>query len=251
MLSDDAGLRLKALFLQRGFEYQIAAKQYLGWHEQQQWQVRFLVRQGLKPGHTFLDIGCGWLRLAYALLPYLEPGRYFGLESEQVHLDIGQALFEPAHWQMKPTLLCARDFSFEKFETRFDVAFCHAVFTHLSHQQIRACVTKLKSVMKPDGVFFCTFYLAGRDAERPAVYRRGSGEDLVFTSSQVTLGFLRRLCRELALPMRSLGTQGHPTGHHVVEIRFDPQARRGAGLAHRAKGTARRLRLAAEMLLHG
>lgn len=117
MVYSDASLRIKELFLKYGFECHIATKKYAGWHSHQDWQVEFLLRNGLKPTHNFLDIGCGWLRLAYGLLPYLEPGRYFGIDSSKVHLQIGREMLQPTHWDARPTLLCDEAFSFERFQT--------------------------------------------------------------------------------------------------------------------------------------
>src|SRR3954451_12572005 len=44
-------------------------------------QKEFLLGQGLQPDHDFLDVGCGALRAGIQLLPYLEPGRYCGMDA--------------------------------------------------------------------------------------------------------------------------------------------------------------------------
>lgn len=48
------------------------------WEEYGDIQRDFLIARGLKPHHWFLDFGCGTGRLARKLVPYLDPGNYFG-----------------------------------------------------------------------------------------------------------------------------------------------------------------------------
>jgi hypothetical protein len=43
-------------------------------------QVTLLLVAGLRDTHRLVDIGCGSLRAGRMLLPYLRPGRYFGVE---------------------------------------------------------------------------------------------------------------------------------------------------------------------------
>ena len=46
-------------------------------------QVSLLLCVGLRETHFFLDVGCGSLRGGRMLIPYLRPGRYFGIEPER------------------------------------------------------------------------------------------------------------------------------------------------------------------------
>src|ERR1700724_2187949 len=43
-------------------------------------QFRLLTTLGLREHHSVLDFGCGSLRAGRLLIPYLLPGRYYGLE---------------------------------------------------------------------------------------------------------------------------------------------------------------------------
>ena len=69
MLCDAESLIVRELFEKYGYSHQDTAKVYLFHKTLQDWQVSFLYKAGLKPHHDFLDVGCGWLRLAVALLP--------------------------------------------------------------------------------------------------------------------------------------------------------------------------------------
>ena len=54
------------------------------WDEVDRLQFDFLVRQGLRPQHRLLGVGCGCgcFRGASNSRRYLEPGRYYGLDAD-------------------------------------------------------------------------------------------------------------------------------------------------------------------------
>ena len=54
-----------------------------------------LLTHGLKPQHVVVDYGCGSFRLGKALIQYLEPGHYWGLDVIDEFLESGMALLEP------------------------------------------------------------------------------------------------------------------------------------------------------------
>jgi hypothetical protein len=54
-----------------------------------------LLTHGLKPGHVVVDYGCGSFRLGKALIQYLDPGHYWGLDVIDDFLESGMALLEP------------------------------------------------------------------------------------------------------------------------------------------------------------
>ena len=55
---------------------------------------------GLRQHHSLLDVGCGSLRIGRLLIPYLNRGRYFGVEpnewlvEEGIKRELGEALLE-------------------------------------------------------------------------------------------------------------------------------------------------------------
>lgn len=223
MMCDRESLIVRELFEKYGYSHQDTAKVYLLHKTLQDWQVSFLYKAGLKPHHEFLDVGCGWLRLAVALLPYLEVGRYHGIDATQRNLDIGRELLAEVGVRQPPQLLCDPSFAFDRFTTQFDVVFCHAVLTHLSHDQIARCFENLTKVMKPGGVGFFTFYLADQDSERPQIYRLADGETLEFSSASVSLKYFHALFNRLQLKWEHLKGERHPTGQQVIRVRFNGQ----------------------------
>ncbi|MBI5855739.1 MAG: class I SAM-dependent methyltransferase [Nitrospirae bacterium] len=220
MLCDGESLIVRELFQKYGYSHQDTAKVYLLHKTLQDWQVSFLYKTGLKPHHEFLDVGCGWLRLAVALLPYLEEGRYHGVDATQRNLDIGRELLCRLGVRQQPQLLCNADFPFERFGKQFDVVFCHAVLTHLSHAQIEQCIENLSTVTKPGAMGYFTFYLAERDSERPQIYRLADGETLEFSSAFVSLKYFHSLFKRLDLKWDYLKGERHPTGQQVIRVRF-------------------------------
>jgi ubiquinone/menaquinone biosynthesis C-methylase UbiE len=233
MICTQHSLILRELFERYGYEHQVTAKNYLMHGAYQDWQVSLLMRAGLKPHHDFLDIGCGWLRLGSALLPYLEEGRYHGIDNTETNLAMGREFLKRLGVGQQPILLHDEHFSFERFGKAFDFAMCHAVFTHLSHDQIEECFANLAPVMKPGGLGLFTFYLAGADKERPNHYRMADGRTLEYTSAYVTLSYFDRLFGRLGLRWKHLPNRQHPSGQEIIAVYFDgrpvsPTARPGA-----------------------
>src|ERR1700753_963856 len=52
-------------------------------------QYHFLVANGLRHNHRFLDMACGSLRLGQYLIPFLDEGNYRGIEGEKGLGDAG------------------------------------------------------------------------------------------------------------------------------------------------------------------
>ena len=50
-------------------------------------QFRLLCALGLRARHRLLDFGCGSLRAGRLFIPYLEPGRYHGIEPNRWLID--------------------------------------------------------------------------------------------------------------------------------------------------------------------
>src|SRR6185312_2619231 len=50
------------------------------WDEHRRFQIEMLKRQGLRPEHRFLELGCGPLTVGVPLIQYLEPGHYTGVD---------------------------------------------------------------------------------------------------------------------------------------------------------------------------
>lgn len=131
------------------------------WDEMGKKQLEYLVEQGLRPDHRFLDVGCGSLRGGVHFVRYLEPGHYCGLDIQQRLLDAGRKELSAAGLDPASATLMRDDaFRFGRFEQQFDVALAQSVFTHLPLNTIMRCLAEIERVLRPEGRFYATFFQA-------------------------------------------------------------------------------------------
>jgi SAM-dependent methyltransferase len=104
-------------FLQEAHHNQYGRPWILG-----RYMLDFLVESGLRPEHRLCDFGCGALRLGVWAIPYLETGKYFGIDSHLESLEAAAGYEIPLHGleAKRPRLLWSQDFAFSHFGTEFD-----------------------------------------------------------------------------------------------------------------------------------
>src|SRR5919106_5797598 len=95
-------------------------------------QFNVLTCLGLREDHLLLDIGCGSLRAGRLFIPYLLPGRYFGIEPERWLVEEGlrNELGEDILAAKRPTFSTKADFGLSAFEQEFDFLLAHSIFSH-------------------------------------------------------------------------------------------------------------------------
>ena len=130
------------------------------WNEMGRLQFDFLVKQGLRPNHVFLDIGCGSLRAGSLLIRYLEPGNYLGIDKHPELIEAGKSYEIGADVveAKLPEFVVSDCFSFEEFSKRPDFCLAQSVFTHLHKRNIGVCFRKLSAFVEPGCRFFATFF---------------------------------------------------------------------------------------------
>jgi SAM-dependent methyltransferase len=140
-------------------------RSYVGGTDSETWygigrrQYHFLVSEGLRAEHSFVDIACGSLRLGQFVIPMLEPGRYFGLEGEPTLVRAGlknELLFDLAEIK-KPVFAFNYDFDFTGLDT-FDYAMAQSLFTHLTLDDIEICFRNLRGKAHEGSRFYSTFF---------------------------------------------------------------------------------------------
>lgn len=77
--------RLKERVADRGHRKVIGGR----WDQLGNLQLDFLVQRGLQPHHALLDVGCGPLRAGVKLVPYLDPGNYYGIDLSDILIEAG------------------------------------------------------------------------------------------------------------------------------------------------------------------
>src|SRR5213083_2204394 len=92
-----------------------------------------LTTLGLRQHHSLLDVGCGSLRIGRLLIPYLNRGKYFGVEpnkwlvEEGITRELGETLVEIKH----PIFFFSNSpDSIAKAETAFNFAVAQSIFSH-------------------------------------------------------------------------------------------------------------------------
>lgn len=131
----------------------------------------YLIDHGLLPGMTFLDIGCGCLRVGVHLVEYLEAGHYFGIDLSDELLTVGyERELGPlglCHKLPRENLLCDDEFDFGRLvnASRFDMALALSLFTHLPMNHLRLCLERLEGKMPPGAKLILTLFHC--PADRP------------------------------------------------------------------------------------
>lgn len=130
-------------------------------------------RLGLGPKGRILDVGCGWGRLAFALLDEIGPGlEYQGFDPYHEHVRWAQKnldsarprfvvhLAEIANEIYNPdAVLVPTRFRFPYSEGRFDAVVAHSLFRFVQPEVFEHYVAEIARVLKPGGRFLASFYL--------------------------------------------------------------------------------------------
>lgn len=122
-------------------------------------QFSLLTHLGLREQHHLLDVGCGSLRAGRLFIPYLLPGRYFGIEPETWLVEEGftREVGEDLRRLKRPTFSDVADFRLSVFGRAFDYVLAQSIFSHASRTQIERCLGEAAKVLAPGGVLVATW----------------------------------------------------------------------------------------------
>jgi SAM-dependent methyltransferase len=136
------------------------------WESHGQLQLDFLIQQGLQPAHKLLDVGCGPGRAARRFVPYLNPGRYWGLDISPECLAHSVALSDAEGWAARrPVFMKNADLDLlpgdvpedDRGGAPFDFIWAHSVFTHLPSEQIDKMIGNVAKLLPVGGQFLFTY----------------------------------------------------------------------------------------------
>jgi SAM-dependent methyltransferase len=126
-----------------------------------------LTTLGLRQHHSLLDIGCGSLRIGRLLIPYLNRGKYFGVEpnewlvDEGIRRELGQSLVEIK----RPTFFFTDSpANIAKAETAFNFAVAQSIFSHCGLDLIQAWLSAISRSLARDGALVATFLIGEEDS---------------------------------------------------------------------------------------
>jgi SAM-dependent methyltransferase len=128
-----------------------------------------LTTLGLRQQHSLLDVGCGSLRIGRLLIPYLNKGKYFGIEpnewlvQEGIKREIGESLVQikdPKFFfsDSPATLLHAKG--------SFDFAVAQSIFSHCGRDLIAQWLSGISQSLAETGALVATFLPSEEDSPR-------------------------------------------------------------------------------------
>lgn len=122
-------------------------------------QFALLFSLGLGETDSVLDIGCGSLRLGRLLIPYLQEGRYCGVDPNSWLIDDGvdQELGRDAISLKKPIFSSREDFNFAEFDRHFEFMIAQSIATHTGPDQLRAMLEGAAAYLEPNGLFLFSY----------------------------------------------------------------------------------------------
>ena len=128
-----------------------------------------LTTLGLRQHHSLLDIGCGSLRIGRLLIPYLNRGKYFGVEpnewlvNEGIRRELGETLVQIK----RPTFFFSDSpDTITQAKTAFDFALAQSIFSHCGLDLIQAWLSAISRSLAHDGALVATFLIGEEDSAR-------------------------------------------------------------------------------------
>ena len=124
---------------------------------------------GLMQHHSVLDIGCGSLRIGRVLIPYLNSGKYTGIEphewlvNEGIRREIGSDLIRIK----KPRFFFAGNPDVLSRGTMFDFAVAQSIFSHGTLEFIERWLSGIFSHLHSSGALLATFKQGDKDFFHP------------------------------------------------------------------------------------
>ena len=128
-----------------------------------------LTTLGLRQHHSLLDVGCGSLRIGRLLIPYLNRGKYFGLEPNNwlVEAGIEQELGKDVMQIKRPTFFfSASPETVVQSKVSFDFALAQSIFSHCGLDLIRGWLSAVSRSLTQSGALVATFLPDQKDSKQ-------------------------------------------------------------------------------------
>jgi SAM-dependent methyltransferase len=128
-----------------------------------------LTTLGLRQHHTLLDVGCGSLRIGRLLIPYLNRGKYFGIEPnewlvrEGITRELGDALMQIK----RPTFFFADSpETIAQAKIAFDFVLAQSIFSHCGLDLITNWLRAISRSLAQNGALVATFLIGEEDSPK-------------------------------------------------------------------------------------
>ena len=126
-----------------------------------------LTTLGLRQHHSLLDVGCGSLRIGRLLIPYLNRGKYFGVEPNEWLVDEGikRELGETLVQIKRPTFFFSDSpDTIAQANVAFDFALAQSIFSHCGLDLIKGWLSAVSRSLAGDGALVATFLIGSEDS---------------------------------------------------------------------------------------
>lgn len=132
--------------------------------------LEFLQEKGLRPNHRVLDLGCGALSQGKALINYLDPDNYAGLDPNGWLIEA--ALQEwPELEDKRPSFSYRSDFEADGIGPAFDYIISHSVLSHVADWQMDLALHNMRKAVNQGAIWLASLRIAGDDSlDRRWVY---------------------------------------------------------------------------------
>jgi len=182
------------------------------WSEIGKLQFDFMVRQGLKPNHVLMDIGCGSLRGGVHFIEYLDKGNYLGIDKNEswVNAGLDNELPQQMFYRKQPEFVFSENFEFSKFSKIPNFAIAQSLFTHLDQGDIELCLKRLREFVNKGFRFYATFFETNTEKQN----HKKSHSHSRFQYTQNKMCAFGEKCGWKA---RYIGDWNHPRGQKMIE----------------------------------
>src|ERR1041385_7119328 len=126
-----------------------------------------LTTLGLRQHHSLLDIGCGSLRIGRLLIPYLNRGKYCGIEPNEWLVDEGirRELGETLVQIKRPTFFFSDSPDMiTQAKIAFDFAVAQSIFSHCGLDLIKGWLSAISPSLAQNGALVATFLIGEEDS---------------------------------------------------------------------------------------
>lgn len=189
------------------------------WEQLGKLQFDYLLKQGLKPHHKLLDLGCGALRGGIHFIRYLEDGHYTGIDANTSLIRAGETELKKVNLDRKSSnFIIDENFEYKKWGGNFDYIISISLFTHLPISKIKSCLNAVSNTISPEGKYFTSFFRLGCDEFEKESYHNELGikthDDLDPFHQKISV--LRKISEPMNLEMDYKGSWKHPRGQEMI-----------------------------------
>jgi len=133
------------------------------------------------------------------LIPFLLPGRYYGIDPMEWMIEAGivKEIGADLIRLRKPVLSNDEGFNLSSFGMKFDFLLAQSVFSHAPQRMVTKCLGEAAKVMRPEAVFAAT-YLKGESDFTGAKFSPGA--PYTFGFFERSAGRVGLACREIPWP---------------------------------------------------